>query len=182
MPPLIQLPVALLVVIAGIFDIRYRRIPNWLVLPAIPAGFLLNALVSLRFENSVWPGLGQAALGLGVAALVYMPLYALRGMGGGDVKLAAALGALVGPKLWWAILVLSAVVGLVLALLLMAIHKRFRKTLANTAYIVWDMIHLRAPHRRNEELDLDSPRSYKLPHGAVIALGTLGLVGWSVFR
>lgn len=182
MPPLIQLPVALLVLVAGIYDIRYRRIPNWLVLPAVPVGFALNALVSLRFQNSVWPGLGQAALGFGLAVLVYMPLYALRGMGAGDVKLSIALGALVGWQVWWLILILSAAVGLVLALVLMVLHKRFRKTLQNTAYIIWEMIHLRAPHHRSEELDVSSPKSFRLPHGAVIALGTLALLGYSVFR
>jgi prepilin peptidase CpaA len=181
MSPLIQIPVAILVVVAGIYDIRYRRIPNWLVLPAVPVGFALNALVSLRSQESVWPGLGQAALGLGLAVLVYMPLYALRGMGAGDVKLAAALGALVGPMIWCVILVLSAVVGLVLALFLMVLHKRFRKTFSNIGYIVWEMIHLRAPHRTNEELDVSSPKSFRLPHGAVIALGTLALLGWTVF-
>ena len=181
MPPLIQLPVALLVVVAGIYDIRYRRIPNWLVLPAIPVAFALNAYVSRQEQYSIWPGLGQAALGLGLAVLIYLPLYALRGMGAGDVKLTAALGALVGWQDWWRILILSAALGLVLALLLMALHKRFRKTLSNTAYIIWEMTHLRAPHRRSEELDLDSPRSYKLPHGAVIALGTLALLGLRVF-
>ncbi len=42
MPPIIQLLVALMVVVAGIYDIRYRRIPNWLVLPAVLLGFALN--------------------------------------------------------------------------------------------------------------------------------------------
>jgi prepilin peptidase CpaA len=183
MPPLIQLPVALLVLVAGIYDIRYRRIPNWLVLPAIPLAFALNAFLFAQpeYHSSAWAGLAHAAKGFGLAALVYMPLYILRGMGAGDVKLSVALGALVGWQDWWRILVLSAVLGLVLALVLMALHRRFRKTLLNTAYIIWEMMHLRAPHHRNEELDVSSPKSFRLPHGAVIALGTLALLGLRVF-
>jgi prepilin peptidase CpaA len=183
MPPLIEFPLALLVVIAGICDIRTRRIPNWLVLPAIPLAFALNAILFAQpeYHASAWAGLLHSAKGFGLAALIYMPLYVLRGMGAGDVKLSMALGALVGPMTWWAILVLSTVVGLVLALVMMALHKRFRKTLSNTAYIIWEMMHLRAPHLRSEELDVSSPKSFRLPHGAVIALGTLALLGLKVF-
>jgi prepilin peptidase CpaA len=182
MPPLIQLPLAFLVLVAGIYDIRYRRIPNWLVLPAVPVGFLLNAVVSLLLSNSVWPGLREAALGFGLAVLIYLPMYALRGMGAGDVKLAAALGALAGWQAWLWILVFSAVVGLILALVLMVAHRRFRKTLSNTAFMIWDLAHLRPPYRRNEELDVQSPRGMRLPHGAVLALGTLALLGVVAFH
>ena len=182
MPPIIQVPVAVLALLAGIYDIRYRRIPNWLVLPAIPLAFLLNAWITLQTQNSIWPGLSHSARGFGLALLIYMPLYMLRGMGAGDVKLSMALGAMVGWVAWWLILLVSTVLGLVLALVMMALHKRFRKTLSNTAYIIWEMMHLRAPHLRSEELDVSSPKSFRLPHGAVIALGTLTLLGYSVFR
>ncbi len=175
MPPIIQLLVALMVVVAGIYDIRYRRIPNWLVLPAVLLGFALNAfLYGLA-------GLKYAGLGFGLAVLIYMPLYALRGMGAGDVKLAAALGAFVGWQNWLLLFVFAAVIGGVLALVLMLTRGRFRKTLWNTAYILWEMVHLRAPHQRSEELDVQSPRAFTLPHGAVLALGTLTLVGARVF-
>jgi prepilin peptidase CpaA len=182
MIPLIHLPLAILVLVAGIYDIRYRRIPNWLTLPAIPLGFLLNAVVSLLLRNSVWPGLREAALGFGLAVLIYLPMYALHGKGAGDVKLAAALGALAGWQDWLRILLFSAVIGLILALVLMLLHRRFRKTLSNTAYIVWDLVHLRPPHLRSEELDVQTPRGLRLPHGAVLALGTLALLGVRAFH
>jgi prepilin peptidase CpaA len=182
MIPLIHLPLVFLVLVAGIYDIRYRRIPNWLVLPAIPVGFLLHAVLSLVRSNSVWPGLREAALGFGAAVLIYLPMYALRGMGAGDVKLAAALGALAGWPDWLWILLFSAVIGLVLALALMLLHRRFRKTLSNTAYLIWDLAHLRPPYRRSEELDVQSPKGMRLPHGAVLALGTLALLGVRAFH
>jgi Flp pilus assembly protein, protease CpaA len=160
---------------AGIYDIRYRRIPNWLVLPAVLVGFALNAFLYGLV------GLKYAGLGFGVAVLIYMPLYALHGMGAGDVKLAAALGAFVGWQNWVILFILSGLIGGVLALVLMLTHGRFRKTLWNTAYILWEMMHFRAPHQRSEELDVKSPRAFTLPHGAMLALGTLGLVGARAF-
>ena len=183
MPPLIEFPLALLVVIAGICDIRTRRIPNWLVLPAIPLAFALNAFLFAQpeYHSSAWTGLAHAAKGFGLAALIYMPLYMLHGRGAGDVKLMAAVGALVGWQDWLRIFFLSALLGLVFAVLLMALHKRFRKTLDNTAYLISEIMHLRSPHHGSEELDVSSPKSFRLPHGAVIALGTLALLGLRVF-
>jgi prepilin peptidase CpaA len=182
MPPLIQIPIALLVVVAGLYDIRSRRIPNWLALPAVPIGFALNAFIFAQPPHySAAAGLGQAALGFGLAVLIYMPLYAVRGMGAGDVKLAMAVGALAGWAEWLRIMFFSAIVGLILALIVMALNQRFGKTLKNTAYIFWDLINFRAPFQRTEEVDLDSGRGYTLPHGAVIALGTLTLIGVRVF-
>jgi len=175
MAPVIQVLVALIVLVAGIYDIRYRRIPNWLVLPALPVGFALNAfLYGLA-------GLKIAGLGFGLAVLIYMPLYIVRGMGAGDVKLAAALGSLVGWQNWLLLFIFAALIGGVLALVLMLAYGRFRKTFWNLGYIIWELAHFRSPHARSEELDVRSPRAFRLPHGAVLALGTLTLVGARAF-
>jgi prepilin peptidase CpaA len=69
MHPLIQVLVAVLVLVAGAYDIRYRRIPNWLVLPCWVVGFAVNVALA------GWPGLKNAALGFGLALLVYVPLF-----------------------------------------------------------------------------------------------------------
>jgi len=86
-----QILLGILVAIAAIFDIRYRRIPNWLVLAGINAGFVWNSSVS------GWSGLGRAAEGLGLGFALYFPLYLIRARGAGDVKLLAAVGAIAGP-------------------------------------------------------------------------------------
>jgi len=86
LPPILQILLALLVVTAAVFDLRFRRIPNWLTFPAILVGFGMNAFL---YE---WTGVRSAAFGLGLAFLIYFPLYLLRGMGAGDVKLMGAVG------------------------------------------------------------------------------------------
>src|SRR5262249_21483655 len=79
-PPIaIQLVLSVLVIVAAVYDARFRRIPNWLVLSGLVLGIGLNGFL---FE---WSGLRTSFLGLGVAFLVYFPLYLLRGMGAGDV-------------------------------------------------------------------------------------------------
>lgn len=177
----IRLLVAAVVITAGYYDIRFRRIPNWLVLPALLVGFLFNAVIGFIDQSGTYvyglAGLKHAALGFGVALLIYFPLYLLRGMGAGDVKLMAALGALMGWQYWVVVFVLTSAVGLVLALVLMLTRGRFRQTLSNTGYLVWEMMHFRAPHLKHEELDISNPRAFTLPHGAVVGLGTLLFLG-----
>src|ERR1700689_4273619 len=94
LPPVVQVVLVLIVVTAGIYDLRYRRIPNWLVLAGLVMGFGLNTFL---FELT---GLTRAALGMGLALLIYFPLYLLRAMGAGDAKLMAAVGSVVGPGNW----------------------------------------------------------------------------------
>src|SRR5690242_11677682 len=87
----IELVLIALVLGAAIYDVRYRRIPNWLTVMGVAVGLLLNS-----FLYPGWPGLRLGLLGLAVAFGVYFVLYALRAMGAGDVKLMAAIGAMVG--------------------------------------------------------------------------------------
>ncbi len=90
--PVPSLALAVLVSVGAIgIDLRSGRVPNWLVLPAVPLGWLAAGLMA------GWPGLGLGVLGslLG-AALLLLPWW--RGwIGAGDLKLMAALGALAGP-------------------------------------------------------------------------------------
>src|SRR4051812_45965159 len=86
-----QALLGILILAAAGYDIRYRRIPNWLVLAGIVIGFAWN------LYSSGWSGLGHAAAGLGLGFALYFPLYLLRARGAGDVKLLAAVGAIVGP-------------------------------------------------------------------------------------
>jgi len=177
LPWTVQLLLAVVVIIASYYDIRYRRIPNWLTLPCVIVGFALNAFL----EPPVWHGLGDAGLGVLLALLFNFPLYLLHARGAGDVKLLAGIGALVGWRDWIAIFILSGILGGVLAVILMLSRGRVRKTLWNTANILFEMLHFRAPHLKSEEFDVNSPLALRLPQGAVIALGSFALLGFQAF-
>jgi prepilin peptidase CpaA len=174
--PAVRIVLALIVFIAGYYDIRWRRIPNWLTLPAALIGFGLNAFLA----RTPWEGLRNALFGFLLAMLINFPLYALRARGAGDVKLLAAVGALAGWKDWIAIFVISGLLGGVLAVVLILGAGRFRKTLRNTGYIVSEIVHLRPPHVQHHELDINSPISFRLPQGAVVALGCYLFIGLHV--
>jgi prepilin peptidase CpaA len=166
-----EILLAILVTTAAVFDIRSRRIPNWLVLAGLVAGFAWNTAFSPG-----WTGLARAAEGCGLGFILYFPLYLLRARGAGDVKLLASVGAITGPGNCFWIFFLTAILGGVIALLLLMFRGRVRRTLFNVAWIMRDMMHLRAPYQSSEELDVTTSKGMRLPHAAMIAVGTVAFL------
>jgi prepilin peptidase CpaA len=111
--------------IACVTDLRTRRIPNVLTFGSALAGLLY------QFSTGGSDGLGQAALGWLVGAVVFVLPFALGGLGGGDVKLLAALGAWLGPgdAIWLALY--TGVAGGVMALAVSAIYGYLGTALQN---------------------------------------------------
>lgn len=162
----LQILLGLVAVLAAVSDLRTRTIPNWLTGGGLAAAIFLQLIFCGGLE-----GLATAAKGFGVAMAVYLPLNLLRAMGGGDLKLMAALGAAAGPSNWIAIFLITSLLGLPIALITILASGRLAKTFRNIGRILWQLARLRAPHEADPELDVHHPRSFGLPHGAVIALG-----------
>ncbi len=165
-----QILLGILVAIAAVFDMRYRRIPNWLVLTGLIVGLGWN------LYSSGFSGLGRAAAGLGLGFFLYFPLYLIRARGAGDVKLLAAVGAITGPGncLW--IFLTTAILGGIIAVLFSMIRGRLSRTLFNVGWIIRDLLHFQAPYKSSEELDVTSSKGLRLPHAAMIAVGTVAFI------
>lgn len=163
----IQAVLAALVLAAAAYDVRFRRIPNWLALAGLLAGFILNGMLAGL------AGVKFAAAGFGLAFAAYFCLYLIRAMGAGDVKLMGAVGSLVGTENWFMVFVLTAILGGAAALALVIVKGRLRKTLWNVGYLMGELMRFRAPYLRREELDVKSGSAVTLPHGVAIAGGTL---------
>jgi prepilin peptidase CpaA len=175
MPPVTQALLLLLVVPAAVFDYRQRRIPNWLVLAGLVCGIAMNTF--LLYDNpSAITGLVYALEGFGLAFAVYFPLYLLRGMGAGDVKLMAAVGAIVGPGLWLWILFFTAVLGGITAAIVVLSKGRVHRTLQNLWMILVSIRYRQAPYATNPELDVSTDQGLRLPHGVIIAVGAIGFL------
>jgi prepilin peptidase CpaA len=167
-PPGAEALLVLVVLVAAVYDIRYRRIPNWLSLGGVLLGVALNA-----FLYQGWPGLRLSLQGLGMGFGVYFLLYMLRAMGAGDVKLMGAVGAIVGWRDWFGTFLITAIIGGMIALILVALRGRVQKTLWNVGFILSELKSGRPAYMGKEELDVRSPKALGLPHGAVIAVGTI---------
>ncbi len=161
---------------AAIYDVRYRRIPNWLTVGGAVVGLSLNA-----FLGPPVGGWAFAAKGLALGFGAYFLLYALHAMGAGDVKLMAAVGSLVGWQNWVGIFILTAILGGVAGLLLAAARKRLGNTLWNVGFILTEMKSGRPAYLGKEELDVKSSKSLGLPHGAVIAIASICFLGLSAY-
>ncbi len=158
-------PMLALLAIATVVDIHSQRIPNWLALP-----FLVGGIAARTASDGV-KGLEQSLGGIALAAGVAGVLCWLRGMGMGDLKLCAAVGAWIGPAQLGTALVATGIAGGALALIWAAYHGSAGEALDGSADLVagfWKKgLH---PHPR---LTLDNPGARKMPYAPAIAIGTL---------
>jgi len=158
-------PVLTLLAIATVVDIRSRRIPNWLVLPFLTAGLVVNAL------GRGLKGLGESTGGIALAVAVTGLLCWLRGMGLGDLKLCAAVGAWIGPSQLSTALVVTGLAGGVLALIWAASHGSLRQSLDGSSDLVAGF--LAKGLKPHPSLTLENPRALAMPYAPAIAIGTL---------
>jgi prepilin peptidase CpaA len=170
----IEFVLVLAVLVATFTDLRTRRIPNWLTVSTLVLGFALNALISYP---SPLEGVWLAAKGFALAFLLNLIMYMLHMTGAGDVKLLAAIGALVGNG-WnfMLIFLLAALIGGVLAIILMLVKGRVRQTLWNVGFMVSELMQWRAPHLTREQLDVGSSKALRLPGAVRICLGVVAFL------
>lgn len=158
-------PTVLVLAVACFTDLRYRRIPNWLVLPFLLAGIVTSA------QLHGWHGAGQSLAGVGLGLGIYGFFFWMGGMGMGDVKLCAAIGAWIGPEQLLFAMVVIAIAGGIMVLCLAAARGFLAELFKNTGSVVmgWKKGGLR-PH---PELILTNPATRKIPYAPAIAIGTL---------
>ncbi len=167
-PPLLLSALMLIVVLtAAAFDVRHRKIPNWLSVSG-----LFAALASHLILGGL-PGLGASLGGFAAAFTLYFVLYILHAVGAGDVKIMAAVGAIAGIGWWFLILILTFLTGAILGIALAISKGRLRTTLWNTAYLGRELISFRLPWLTRKELDVKNPATLRLPHGLSIAIGAV---------
>jgi len=148
--------------LAAIIDVRSRRIPNWLSLSAFVAGLVLHAAGGRA-------GLITALFGSGLALLIYVPLFAVQALGAGDVKLMAALGAILGPAAWFWVFLATCLVGGALAVLTALARKNLRATVWNTLHLFQCLTRFESPSSRHPELSVRQAGSATMPHAVPIA-------------
>lgn len=155
--------------VAVIADLTTRRIPNVLTFGTAVAALAFGA------ATGGWEGFGRSLAGWGVGCVLFLPWFLLGGMGAGDVKLLAGLGAWFGPSdaLWAALY--AGLVGGPLALIVAASRGYVSRSLANLWGLLtyWRVMGIRpAP-----DLTLRTARGPRLPYALPIAVGA-GLVVW----
>src|SRR5947209_1731389 len=129
MPPMpIRITLGLIVLTAAVTDLRWRRIPNWLTLPALPLGIIAQTVYGDGFVQGLLGALG------GFAAL--FALFAIGAGGAGDVKLFTVVGSFVGIRNLLTVFVLVALIGGVGAVILSVRAGALTRVLKNSLGIL----------------------------------------------
>jgi prepilin peptidase CpaA len=165
MQSIVWWPILGVLAVATFTDLRSRRIPNWLVLPFLPAGIAVSAWLH------GWHGVGQSLAGFALGAAIFGLLFCLGGMGMGDVKLCAAVGAWIGPSQLMIALVITGLAGGVMAVCWAASRGFLGSLFAGSAELIFGL--KERGLRPHAEMNLASPRAHKMPYAPAIAIGTL---------
>ena len=160
---------------AAVSDLIQRKIPNWLVLAGMLAALALNLWL--------WPHrVPQLVLGgMATGFFLFLPLYVLRGMAAGDVKLIAMVGAFVGP---WPVLQIcfaTFVLGGVMAVMMITWQGKWRVCLGNLRQLMWPMIARMAGIPLAPSALGSGASVGNMPYGLAVALGCLVVQGRNYF-
>lgn len=148
----------LLVTVAALTDVQQGKIPNWLTYPSWVFGLTFAGLAA------GWAGLASAGAGWAIGFLPFFLLYLMGGMGGGDVKLMAAVGALKGFPFIVNAMVTSILVGGLIALLIVIWEGRLGVALRYVGATVGRVVY---PGLARPEIEARQ----KVPFGVAICLG-----------
>src|SRR5215207_7542735 len=157
---LLFIPMAIIIIY---MDVRYRRIPNKLVLVTLLGGITLNTLFG--GTHGLVISVGGFALAFGLMFF----LHAFGTMGAGDVKLFAAIGAINGISLVLPTLLVVALTGGVLAIIKMVYSGRAKATMFGVMHFFYGLL----PGQTVPRFDIPADRSYTLPYAVPICFGSL---------
>jgi prepilin peptidase CpaA len=169
MPPLLKDPAvmtALLVaVMAAVTDLKARIVPNVLIVVGLVLGF------GLQIHATGMPGFLRALEGAAIGLMVFLPFYLAGGMGAGDVKLMAALGACLGPMEILRVALVASLVGAMMAVAIASRRGTLARVLRSTGRLIAAWF-TRWP-RRIPELTLEAPGTLTIPYAVAIAAGAM---------
>jgi prepilin peptidase CpaA len=158
-------PTLAVLAVATFTDLRSRRIPNWLVLPFLLAGLVVSGALH------GWAGIGHSLEGMALGGLLFGLLGWMGGMGMGDVKLVAAIGAWIGPAQLVTALVITVIAGGVMALCWATAGGFLGELFQGTGDLISGFG--KRGLRPHSELVLSNPLTRKMPYAPAIAIGTI---------
>jgi len=154
--------ICLFIVTLGVaMDLTYRRIPNWITVPAV-----LVALIYQVAAHGLVRGATHGGAGLLVGCALLIVPFMLGGMGGGDVKLLGALGAWLGWRSTVNVFIYAAWAGAIWALIIMLHNRSLWPWLTN----LWLNL---TPKQTGKSRNRASANGQVIPYGAAIGAGYL---------
>jgi prepilin peptidase CpaA len=159
-----MLPMMLLLVllsVGAVLDLRTRRIPNSLTVPGMAIGLMISSVTG-------GIGIAHALASLGIAFVIGFPFFALRAMGGGDVKFLMAAATFFAPVAFLWSLFWIGIAGGILAIAV-SLRAGYLGIMVRRAGLL--VLSGMTAGRMGARSTLDTPGSLSVPYGLAIAAG-----------
>ncbi|MBL8171164.1 MAG: prepilin peptidase [Acidobacteria bacterium] len=153
----------LLAIVIAYYDVRYRRIPNLLVIATLICGLILN------IKWAGWAGAAASLKGGALAFGLMLILHIFSALGAGDVKLFASIGSIIGVQQVPTAYVVVIITGGVVALFTAALAGTLRETFHRVSLILVNLLSGWQPPRFPTPAD----KKHTVPYGVAITMGSL---------
>lgn len=170
--------VAIFAVIAAYIDGKELRVPNKLTFPMIFAGWIYSSIAyGLAGEGWYW-GLMWSLVGTVVGGMTLLPFYSIGGMGAGDVKMMAAIGAWVHVTIVFMSFCIGAAVGGVIAVIMILMSGEAKKHYDQFWFLINEITTVQDPEKLSEIAAERKSSMRLLPYGIPMAIGTVIYLAW----
>lgn len=170
--------VSVFAIIAAYIDGKELRVPNKITLPMIVAGWMWSSIHYGMIGEGWYYGLMWSLAGTAVGLATLLPAYAVGGMGAGDVKMMAAIGAWVHCTITFYAFCVSAIVGAILAIIMIATSGEGRKHYAQFFCILNEFSTIKDPEELAKIATARKTKMRLLPYGIPLAIGTVLYFAW----
>lgn len=160
--------VSIVLVVAAVIDGWMLKVPNWITFPMIATGWIYS------FVAGGWTGLGWSFLGSVVGLMLLFILYSVGGMGAGDVKLLAGIGAWVHVDHTLNIFIATTIVGAVMALIMIGWSGQWKHHANQFVMIVKEFFVIADAEALYQIAAERKPRMKLLPYGIPMTIAALG--------
>jgi len=157
---------------AAVIDGWKLKVPNWITFPLVIGGWIYSG------AYFGWPGLGWSLLGTLLGLALLFPAYAVGGMGAGDVKLLAGVGAWVWGTVTFCAFCVSAIVGGIIAVGMVLWRRKWQHHCGQFRTILTEILVIRDPNELSSLAAQRKSSMLLLPYGIPIAIGTIGYFIW----
>lgn len=176
--------VTVVLILAAVIDGFELRVPNWVTFPFVISGWIYSVIAGGLAEGSwSWAGAGEGLLwtlcGTVVGLVLLLIPYSIGGMGAGDVKLFAGVGAwMFAYTTAWAF-AFTAIVGAVLAIAQVLISGQWKKHYNQFWFILFEILTVKNPEKLAAIAAERKPSMRLLPYGIPMAIGTILYFVWA---
>jgi prepilin peptidase CpaA len=170
--------VTIALIVAAVIDGFELKVPNWVTFPLVISGWIYSVVFAHTLGMTWYEGLGWSLFGTVVGLALLMPAYAIGGMGAGDVKLLAGVGAWMHGEVTFYSFCITAIVGAVLAVLMVLARRAWKKHYAQFWMITGEIMTLRNADELSVIAAERKSSMLLLPYGIPIAIGTILYFAW----